>query len=121
MGQHDTMMAVLDMQCITGLLTGRGPWILQSMVGTRYIRAYYEGLYVYGYISIQRNKFISIPRVCCVKSKTYSDLLYSMATRVQFGRTCHPSHLVHFEPEPSGDLQRERGGRGERVIIRSGI
>ena len=113
MGQHDTMMAVLDMQCITGLLT--------RWVGTRYIRAYYEGLYVYVYISIQRNKFISIPRICCVKSMTYSDLLYSMANRVHFGRTCHPSHLVHFEPEPSGDLQREREGRGERVIIRSGI
>ena len=47
MGQHDTMMAVLDMYVTTGLLTGQGPEILQSMVGTRYIRAYYEGLYVY--------------------------------------------------------------------------
>ena len=111
------MMAVLDMYVTTGLLTGQGPEILQSMVGTRYIRTYYEGR-IYKYTKKQN---ISIPRVCCVKSKTYSDPLYSMATRVQFGRTCHPSHLVHFEPEPNGDLQREREGRGERVIIRSGI
>ena len=117
------MMAVLGMQCITGLLTGRGPWILQSMAGTRYIHAYYEGLYVYVRIYKYTKKQIYryTAYICCVKSKTYSDLLYSMATRVHFGRTCHPSHRVHSEPEPSGDLQREREGRGERVIIRSGI
>ena len=60
MGQHDTMMAVLDMYVTTGLLTGQGPEILQSMVGTRYIRTYYEGR-IYKYT---KNKYTSIYTSC---------------------------------------------------------
>ena len=68
MGQHDTMMAVLDMQCITGLLTGRGPWILQSMVGTRYIRIMkvYTYTYIYKYTKKQIYKYTAC-MLCEVK------------------------------------------------------
>ena len=62
-----------------------------------------------------------IPCACQTVTPIHS---MHMATRVQvdlyFGRASHPSHFVHFEPEPNCDLQRDREG-GERVNSRSRI